>query len=89
MSYSYNVPNLDAATVADLEKLEDAYWFLADQAEQHAMLDNADMYCTLASYCHKKICARHARVGGNISAATYYEELCEALYSKLPKGARW
>jgi hypothetical protein len=49
----------------------------------------AGVFTNLAEYARNKASAMENRLNGNIERALYYESLCDGIYRRLPRWARW
>jgi len=85
-------PNLDGWCADDLMK----FWNFARSSRKLAAFmfpDNRKgrvlALCALAGYAANKATAMSCRASGNIKSALVYEKICDMIYQKLPKWARW
>lgn len=53
------------------------------------LLTAAQVLHDLGDYAHNKADAMRQRLDGNIGAAVTHERLCDIIYKKLPRWARW
>ena len=69
----------------DDEKLFPNLDDISDDDREHY----ADVFRGLVAYCEAKTKACEARLEGEITHAVYLEHICEEIYNRLPKWARW
>jgi len=87
------VPNLDALPPDELVKFAERYEGALFLRARELFPDRPKRYVgaarDLGHYARNMSVAWHLRAAGKVQSAVKYEEICDRIYQKLPRYARW